>query len=189
MDSAIIVSCTEKSISYFTEMLYQDSFNEIVIVKNCCEAKRIMQSRDFDLCIINAPLADEFGDGLAKSIVQSGIVQVILVVKTEMFEDVSEKVGKYGVITVAKPINRSIFWNALKLANAAKIKMQMVQDENKKLLKKIEDIRIIDRAKCTLISYLRMTEQEAHKYIEKQAMDMRITKRAAAEGILKTYEY
>ena len=60
--------------------------------------------------------------------------------------------------------------------------------ENSKLKQKIEDIRIIDRAKCILISYLGMSEQEAHRYIEKKAMDMRITKRAVAEGILKIYE-
>jgi len=33
-----------------------------------------------------------------------------------------------------------------------------------------------------------MSEKEAHKYIEKQAMDLRVTKRTIAEGILKTYE-
>jgi len=33
-----------------------------------------------------------------------------------------------------------------------------------------------------------MNEQEAHKYIEKQAMDIRSTRRIVAEGILKLYE-
>jgi response regulator NasT len=33
-----------------------------------------------------------------------------------------------------------------------------------------------------------MTEPEAHKYIEKQAMDLRKSKRTIAEGILRTYE-
>ena len=47
---------------------------------------------------------------------------------------------------------------------------------------------MIDRAKCILIQYLNMTEAEAHRYIEKQAMDMRSTKRVIAEGILRTYE-
>ncbi|MDR0322216.1 MAG: hypothetical protein LBI28_11990 [Treponema sp.] len=39
-----------------------------------------------------------------------------------------------------------------------------------------------------MISYMNMNEQEAHWFIEKQAMDMRATKRTVAEGILKTYE-
>ncbi|MDR0930197.1 MAG: ANTAR domain-containing protein [Clostridiales bacterium] len=62
------------------------------------------------------------------------------------------------------------------------------RDENTKLNQKIEDIRIIDRAKLVLISYLKMTEDEAHKYIEKQAMNTRRTRRAVAESVLKTYE-
>ena len=56
------------------------------------------------------------------------------------------------------------------------------------LEQKIEDIRIIDRAKCILISHLSMSEPEAHRYIEKQAMDMRLTRRKVAEQILKIYE-
>lgn len=60
--------------------------------------------------------------------------------------------------------------------------------ENSQLKQKIEDIRIVDRAKCILISYLNMSEQEAHRYIEKQAMDLRTTRRAVAESLLRTYE-
>ena len=33
-----------------------------------------------------------------------------------------------------------------------------------------------------------MTEPQAHRYIEKQAMDLRITRREVAEGIISTYE-
>ena len=53
---------------------------------------------------------------------------------------------------------------------------------------KIEELRIVNRAKFVLIAYLKMSEATAHRYIEKQAMDMRITKREVAESILKTYE-
>ena len=56
------------------------------------------------------------------------------------------------------------------------------------MLSKIEDIRIVDRAKCLLISYLGMSEPQAHKYIEQQAMDKRITKRECADRIIKTYD-
>ena len=54
-------------------------------------------------------------------------------------------------------------------------------------MQKIEDIRLIDRAKCLLIAYFRINEQEAHRFIEKQAIDRRMTKRKVAEGILRTY--
>lgn len=188
MDSALIVSNTEKSVAYFTQMLSQNSYGEIVAVNNCAGARRLLIERDFDLCIINAPLPDEFGDKFALGIAAKGIGQVILVVKAELFDEVASKVEDMGVFTIAKPIGKGVFWSALKLAGAAFAKMSLLQNENRTLIKKIEDIRVIDRAKCILTSSLKMTEPEAHKYIEKQAMDMRITRRTVAQDIIKTYE-
>lgn len=188
MDSALIVSSTENSIAFFKEILSQNSYNEIVIVKTCGEARRLLIEQDFDLCIVNAPLPDETGEDFARNVMTIGVSQVILVVKSEYFDEISEKVEDLGVFTISKPINKNVFWSALKLAKAAFNKMSLLHNENKKLLHKIEDIRMIDRAKCILIEYFSMTESEAHKYIERQAMDMRMTKKAVAEGILKTYE-
>ena len=63
-----------------------------------------------------------------------------------------------------------------------------LKKENDGLIKKVEDMKIIDRAKCCLIHYLRIPEATAHRHIEKQAMDMRCSKRKVAEEILKKYE-
>jgi len=188
MESALIVTSTQKSIDFFTEMLNEASITNIVTVHSCGEARRLFLERDFDLVVINAPLRDESGESLARYIASKGISQVILVVKSEYFEDVSAQTEEDGVLTVAKPINKSLFWATLKLAKSASVRLKRMQAENSKLKQKIEDIRIIDRAKCLLISYLKLSEQEAHRFLEKQAMDMRVTKRAVAEGILKMYE-
>ena len=51
-----------------------------------------------------------------------------------------------------------------------------------------DEQQLIIRAKCTLIQYLKLTEPQAHKYIEKQSMDLRKTKLEIAQRILKTYE-
>ena len=67
-------------------------------------------------------------------------------------------------------------------------KFKFIINENKKLKKTISDIKLIDRAKITLVEYLNMSEDESHKYIEKQAMDLRITKVEVAKSILKIYE-
>ena len=188
MESALIVSYSDKSTAFFTDMLKAVSCDKIVAAETCGIARRLLLERDFDLCIINAPLQDESGETLSRHIVSKGISQVILCVPSQHYEEVSSIVENFGIITISKPLNKNLFWSALKLAKASLSKMKSLQFENDKLMQKIEDIRIVDRAKCILISYLNMSEPQAHKYIEKQAMDMRITKRAVAEGILKTYE-
>jgi len=188
MESALVVSYTEKSIAFFNEMLNAASCDHIVALQSCGEARRLLLERDFDLIIINAPLRDESGERLSRHIATKGIAQVILVVAGEYFDAVSAICENDGVLTIAKPINKAVLWSALKLAQAAHSRLARMQTENSKLKQKIEDIRIVDRAKCILISHLNMSEQEAHRYIEKQAMDMRLMKRVIAEGILKTYE-
>ena len=45
-----------------------------------------------------------------------------------------------------------------------------VEKENTKLKKKLEELRLVDRAKCMLIAYEGMSETQAHRHIEKQAM-------------------
>ena len=50
------------------------------------------------------------------------------------------------------------------------------------------DIRTVNRAKWLLIENLGMTEKDAHYYIEKQAMDTRMSRREVAVGIIRTYD-
>jgi two-component system, response regulator PdtaR len=188
MDSVIIVSSSEKGRISIEELLIINSYKDIMFANNGSEARRILLQRDFDLCIINAPLSDEFGTDFALNVVCKNSGQVMLIVKSELEDEICAKVEDYGVFVVSKPVNRQVFWSALKLISASHNRMMGLKNENIKLQKKIEDIRFIDRAKCMLIEYLKITEAEAHKYIEKQAMDLRITKREVAAGILKTYE-
>lgn len=189
MKHALIISDSPKSIVYLTNIFNMASFDRITSVPTAGQARRLFVENSYDLCIINSPLPDENGIQLAQYISSKMISQVILIVKTEIFDEISAKVENSGVITVAKPVNQAFLWNAIKLSDATITKMQLVQQEKNKLLQRIEDIKIVDRAKCLLISYLSMSEEQAHRYIEKQAMNQRITKRAVADGIIKTYEY
>ena len=67
-------------------------------------------------------------------------------------------------------------------------RLRGLEKKNATIEEKMEEIRLVNRAKWLLIGELNMTEQEAHRYIEKQAMDRCVTKRAIAEQILSTYK-
>jgi response regulator NasT len=191
MDNALVVSGGDKGLALLTEMLRQAPVVRVDAVRTGGEARRAVLADgegDYELCVINAPLSDEFGDKLARDIVEGSACEAILIVKAELFETIDAECGECGVITVAKPINKALFWNAVKMSQAARRRLQVMRRENMRLQQKIEDIRVVDRAKCLLIAYLSMSEPEAHKYIERQAMDARTTRRAVAEDILKTYE-
>ncbi len=188
MESALIVSSIEKSASIISDTLKKTSCKNITIAKTCGEARRMAQSHNYDIFIINSPVQNEAGDALAMEFVSYGISQVLFIVKNDIYEYMASKVEDAGVLTISKPVNRDSLWTAFKLANATNARLKTLQKNNLKLTKKIQDINIINRAKCLLISHLNMDEEGAHKHIEKNAMDMRLSRKEVAENILKTYE-
>ena len=155
-------------------------------VNSCAAARKAVKESIYDIVIINSPLKDEFGEKLAIEVSKMSYTQVLTIVKSDCFDLISEKTETNGVLVVSKPVNKPMFWSALKLAKSSLLKVKKIQEENDKLKKKLESTKLIDRAKWLLVSYVGMNENDAHKYIEKQAMDLRITKREVAEGILKT---
>jgi len=188
MESALIVSNSEKDAALFTVMLNAASVHQITSQESVDSARRLILKQDFDLVIVDAPLPDESGESFSRHIASKGVSQVILMVKSDLFDSVSAACEEDGVLTISKPVDKALLWSALSLAKSVQNRIKRTLDENAQLKQRIEDIRIIDRAKCLLISYMKMSEQESHRYIEKQAMDIRSSRRIVAEGILKRYE-
>ena len=184
----LLVGSSEKSQALLQSLLNGTGFQKCSLAQNGAEARRMLAQGEYALTIINTPLTDEPGIDLAVKTAQSTLSGVILLVKAEMADAISQKVEESGVLVVAKPVARQLFDQALRLSMTARNRMLMLQNQNEKLQKKIEEMRMVDRAKCALIQYLRMTEQQAHRHIEKQAMDTRQTKMQVARDIVNTYE-
>lgn len=188
MERILVVSSAENSQVLCKELLSSYSSAQIVNVNDGSEARRTTLSQSFDLILINAPLKDEFGHDLAAMLSQRSTAGIILLVKNDLCDQISERVEDYGVVCVSKPISKSYFYQALKIVTATSKRLVDLQNENIRLQHKIEDMRMVDRAKYALIKYLNFSEPQAHRYIEKHAMDMRISRREVAENIIKTYD-
>lgn len=187
--SALIVSGTEKGSNLIEDLMRNTSgISDFFYTRNGSEARRMLIENSYDIIIINTPLADEFGHDLALYASTNTVSGLILIVKSEIYEEICDRVEDYGILVLSKPLSRQTFYSAVKLVSATQKRLLILEKENMKLQKKIEEIRLVDRAKCVLIQYLNMTEAEAHRYIEKQAMDMRKTKKTIAENILNTYD-
>ena len=66
-------------------------------------------------------------------------------------------------------------------------KVQVLSSQTTKLKVKMEEIKLVNRAKMLLMQHLKMTEEEAHRHLEKEAMDRGLKKTAVAESIIKIY--
>jgi len=187
MQRALIVTSIQKDIEELSRILAECGVNEYAYSASGSEARRMLLESDYEIVLINSPLTDEFGNALAVKATESN-AGIIFLVRSEIAEQVSQKLEVDGIYVVGKPVNKPLFYQAVRMAVATNRRIVGIRQENVELKTKIEAIRTVDRAKCILIQYLSMTEVEAHKFIERQAMDMRITRKEVAEGIIRTYE-
>lgn len=182
----LLASSSEKGKAQWEKLLGEGGFRDLGFAASGGEARRLLLSGDWDILVVSAPLSDEFGHQLVMDAAEEGC-GALLVVKSELWEEVSARVTSSGVLTLGKPFSRGIFAQALGLLQASQAKAERYRAENEKLRAKLEELRVISRAKCLLVEYLHLNEEQAHKYIERQAMEERRTRRAIAEEILREY--
>ena len=186
-NSVLVVSGTAKGADFLSKLLSAPQFAPVLSASNAGEARRILSQTACDLVLINTPLPDEFGTELAMEAARNGYSGVLVCTKGELFEQVAYKVENDGVLTVAKPNSMQAFYQAVKLLVATRARLRLLEQKNESLQAKMNEIRIVNRAKLILIQQMKMDEGQAHRYIEKQAMDTRRPKKEIAENIVKTY--
>ena len=186
--SVLVVSASAKFNESVRSLLPERFYWPVMVLADAAGARRELLENSYDLVVINTPLPDDFGMGLAIDVCASSGAGVLLLVKSEQYNDVYAKVVGYGVITLSKPTNRQMVAQNLRILCATRERMRQMQAKQATVEEKIKEIRLVNRAKWLLIECLSMTEPEAHRYIEKQAMDLRISKREAAENIIRTYQ-
>lgn len=183
----LVAGANDKLGESIAALLPKNEYEPPVFAASVGEIRRLALESTMDLVVLNTPLKDEFGTRLALDLADYNIA-VLMMVQGDVFDQVCYKVEDYGVLTLAKPVSRQSFYTAVKLLTAMRAKMLRMEKKNQALQEKMQDIRTINRAKWLLITNLQMTEDEAHYHIEKKAMNSRLSRREAAEEIIRTYD-
>lgn len=185
--SILIVSATDRFTSAFADLLPGTRYYPVHTAASVSAAKRILAEKTFDFVIVNAPLPDDIGTRFAIDICTSKQSAVLLLVKNEIHAGIHDKVVEYGVFTLPKPTSKPTLIHALNWMESARERLRQLEKKTLSIKEKMAEIRLVNKAKWILISELKMSEPDAHRYIEKQAMDRCITKQTIAEEIIKTY--
>ena len=185
--SVLIVSAAESFNDALSALLPNSKYSPTHFVSNISAAKRALAERAFDFVIINSPLPDDIGTRFAIDTGSSKETVVLLMVRAELQAEIYDKVAEHGVFVLPKPTSKPTMAIALSWLSSAREKLRKTEKKTLSIEEKMEEIRIVNRAKWILIRELKLDEPEAHRYIEKQAMDRCISKRIVAEEIIKTY--
>ena len=185
--SVLIVSSSNNFNQNINEMFPSEDFSPINIVNNISAAKRALTEREFDFIIVNSPLIDDSGIRFSIDISDKTRSLVLFLVRNDLYDDIYDRLVPYGIFILQKPISKNLFQTSLSWLISAREKIRKNEKKTLSFEEKMNEIRLVNRAKWLLISELKMSEPDAHRYIEKQAMDRCEPKRKIAEEIINTY--
>ena len=185
--SVLVVSAAEKLNTALSSLMPESHFQPVKFVSGVNAGKQAWSERSYDFVIINSPLPDDVGTRFAIDAVNSKSTVVLLLVRAEFHNDIREKVYQHGVFTLSKPTSSPLLSLALDWMSSAKERLRKLEKKTLTVEEKMKEISIVNRAKWLLISELKMDEPQAHRYIEKQAMDRCISKTEVAQEILRAY--
>lgn len=192
MKKALILCREGKMLHAIQNCTASLDYSQITVFHTAAAARNAAGSirpGDYQLAIVNAPLADEFGSNLVKFLYEQLDIPSLFLVPGEQAKSTTDFLIDLPCFVIPKPVNVNTLEQSIQLAFDAFQKMAILNRKNRSLQEKLDDLKVIDRAKCVLISVLNMNESQAHRYIQKKAMDERVKPRVIADNILKTYEY
>ena len=181
--SVLIVSKDSKLSQNIGAMLIAPLF-ETEILSDFNEARRRIAERVYNIILVDY----SEGEGTDFAIDASdSLSTILLLTPPSLFEEISYRVEGYGIIAITNPFDQFYFYNMIKAAIAVQYKVQVISSQTTKLKVKMEEIKQVNRAKMLLMQNMQMTEQEAHRYLEKEAMDRGMKRTAVADEIIRRY--
>ncbi len=154
------------------------------ICKSAAIARRFVLERYYDLVVINAPLPDENGEDLAMDVSENCNASILLVTPQDVADAAMERLSDHGILIVPKPAPGGRIDKAIRFLFSIQDRIHAIERKRQAAEEKIEELRIVSKAKILLVEKKKMTEDEAHRYIGKQAMDRGVSRRRIAERIL-----
>lgn len=187
-NSVLVVSASLKFNGTLAPLLPGTDFWPVCYADTIAGARRELHSRSFDFVIINAPLPDDSGVRFACDVCAGGGSVAMLLVREEMVEQIHEKVAPCGVFVLPKPIPVQTLRLGLKWMAAVRARLRRMEKKAASVEEKTEELRLMNHAKWLLMTHRDMTEAQAHRYLEKQAMDRSLSRREVAQEIVQAWD-
>ena len=178
--SALLVSASEAQTKRIGALLTRARIVPFEHADSVRQALDLFDAGGIDGVLIAEPVTGSSGQELA--------LQLKKLAEPTHADAAAALLEQSGVLVLPNDAPEALIVQTIRLLAAVRIQLEQMQHKTEKLEAKVADIRIINRAKLLLVQHLQMTETEAHKYIEKQAMNTSKPRRTIAENIIRTYE-
>ena len=164
------------------EMLTEAGYEVIAQATNGEEAIALANEFKPDLAILDVQMPVLDGISAAEKIIT---IAPVLMLTAFSQRELVDRARDAGVMAyVVKPFTISDLVPAIEIAISRHTQMRSLADEVADLHDRLETRKIIDRAKGILMKALNLTEPEAFSWIQRAAMDRRITMKEVAEAVI-----
>ena len=164
------------------EMLREAGYDVVGAASDGREAIELAESLQPDLAILDVKMPILDGISAAEKIIE---VSPVLMLTAFSQKDLVERARDAGAMAyVVKPFTINDLVPAIEISISRHRQMKSLETEVADLHERLETRKIIDRAKGILMKALNLSEPEAFSWIQRAAMDRRITMKEVSEAVI-----
>ena len=168
----------------FLALLKNTANYQYVLSKTYNDAFSKLRNTQFDIVVI---LYSQTTSGLL-NFAKSLNTQVLLACNKEIYDQVLYQCKDSGIILLSYPIKKQVLYETFQMMKSLKSKIAMYEKKIHKLEQKYLELKMVDHCKLVLISNYHWSEDKAHHYIEKIAMEQNKTKFLVAKELLEEFQ-
>lgn len=185
--SLLLITASQDTAAQFARLLPAERFAPEYSVCSALEAPFVLRQSVFDVVVIDDSVSDADGPELASAAAASG-TNVLMLADSERFEAVAAYAEEHGFMALPSPVDPTLLRQSLGMMASASARLRELEEQAESLKAKMEELRLVDRAKLILVQQFKMTEKDAHRFIEKKAMDRCVKRSVIAQRIIRTYQ-
>lgn len=166
------------------EMLAEEGYDVVGQAGDGQKAIELAEELRPDLVILDVKMPVLDGIAAAEAIAGKRIAPVVMLTAFSQRELVERARDAGAMSYIVKPFTQSDLVPAIEMAISRFAEIQQLEAEVSDLEDRLETRKAVDRAKSILQEQLSLTEPEAFRWIQKTAMDLRMSMRQVAEGVV-----
>ncbi len=184
----VLIAASSEDICLNIASILRDIGITNISITDGSNLRELFLDNTYHAALLVLPFTNELGADTALYLCRNYTTSIITFLPSKIYDDVGSKLAAKGVYTLPKKSSRSLIAHTVQTAVANYSRFEVLQQENTFQSQKVNEIKLVNRAKCVLMEYLRISEKDAHIQIQKRAMNQQATLAEIAADILKTYE-
>jgi response regulator NasT len=167
------------------EMLGEEGYDVVGQAGDGARAIELAEELRPDLVIVDVKMPVLDGIAAAERIAGQRIAPVVILTAFSQRELVERARDAGAMAYLVKPFTKSDLVSAIEMAVSRFSELDALEREVADLNERLETRKAVDRAKSVLQKELGISEPDAFRWIQKTAMDLRLSMRQVSEGVVE----